>query len=49
MIDKLMKNTITQDELDSIPPNKLYDMKKIVADKLAYKQYLDYIIDHITL
>jgi 6-phosphofructokinase 1 len=49
MVDKLMKNKITQDELDTIPPNKLYDMKKIVADKLAYKQYLDYIIDHITL
>ena len=49
MVDKLMKNKITPEETETIPPNKLYEMKKIVADKQAYKQYLDYIIDHITL
>lgn len=49
MVDKLMKNKLSQDEEEMIPPNKLYEMKKIVADKQAYKQYLDYIIDHITL
>lgn len=49
MVDKLMKNKLTPEEAETIPPNKLYGMKKIVADKHAYKQYLDYIIDHITL
>ncbi len=49
MVDKLMKNILTNEEEDTIPPNKFYEMKKIVADKQAYKQYLDYIIDHITL
>ena len=49
LVDKLMKGKLSQDEQDRIPPNLLYDMKKIVADKEAYKQYLNYIIDHITL
>ncbi len=49
MVDKLMKNKLTVEEQEKISPNKLYEMKKIVADKQAYKQYLNYIIDHITL
>ena len=48
-VDKLMKGKLTPAEEDQIPPNKLYDMKRIVADKQAYKNYLNYIIDHITL
>lgn len=49
MVDRLMKNKLTQEQADKIPPNKLYQMKKIVTDKQAYKQYLDYIIGHIAL
>lgn len=49
MVDKLMKNKLSSEDQDRIPPNKLYEMKTIVADKQAYKQYLNYIIDHITL
>lgn len=49
MVDKLMKDTLSDEEMEKISPNKLYEMKKIVADKRAYKQYLNYIIDHITL
>ena len=48
-LDKLMKGKLSKDEQNKIPPNILYDMKKIVAEKEAYKQYLNYIIDHITL
>ena len=48
-VDKLMKNKLTAEEEEAIPPNKLYEMKRIVADKQAYKNYLNYIIDHITL
>ncbi len=49
MVDKLMKNKLTREEENEIPPNKLYEMKQIVAEKQAYKHYLNYIIDHITL
>ncbi len=48
-VDKLMKGKLTSEEEEAIPPNKLYEMKRIVADKQAYKNYLNYIIDHITL
>ena len=48
-VDKLMKGKLKPEEEDKIPPNKLYEMKRIVADKQAYKNYLNYIIDHITL
>ncbi len=48
-VDKLMKGKLTQEEEDKIPPYKLYEMKRIVSDKQAYKKYLTYIIDHITL
>ena len=48
-VDKLMKGKLRPEEEDAIPPNKLYEMKRIVADKQAYKKYLNYIIDHITL
>lgn len=48
-VDKLMKGKLKPEEEELIPPNKLYDMKRIVADKQAYKNYLNYIIDHITL
>ncbi len=48
-VDKLMKGKLKPEEEEAIPPNKLYEMKRIVADKLAYKNYLNYIIDHITL
>ncbi|MBQ5842988.1 MAG: 6-phosphofructokinase [Clostridia bacterium] len=48
-VDKLMKGKLSKEEQNKIPPNILYDMKKIVAEKEAYKQYLNYIIDHITL
>ena len=48
-VDKLMKGKLTPEEEEAIPPNKLYEMKRIVADKQAYKKYLNYIIDHITL
>jgi len=44
-----MKGKLSKEEQNKIPPNVLYDMKKIVAEKEAYKQYLNYIIDHITL
>ena len=47
--DKLMKGKLKPEEEEAIPPNKLYEMKRIVADKQAYKNYLNYIIDHITL
>ncbi len=47
-VDKLMKGKLKPEEEDKIPPNKLYEMKRIVADKQAYKNYLNYIIDHIT-
>lgn len=49
LLDRLMKNKLTQEERDSIPPNKFYEMKKIVAGKQAYKEYLNYIIDHMSL
>ncbi|HBR30906.1 MAG TPA: ATP-dependent 6-phosphofructokinase, partial [Clostridiales bacterium] len=29
MVDKLMKNILTNEEEDTIPPNKFYEMKKI--------------------
>ena len=48
-VDKLMKGKLKPEEEETIPPNKLYEMKRIVADKQAYKNYLNYIIDHITL
>ncbi len=48
-VDKLMKGKLKPEEEEQIPPNKLYEMKRIVADKQAYKKYLNYIIDHITL
>jgi hypothetical protein len=48
-VDKLMKGKLTAEEEEAIPPNKFYEMKRIVADKQAYKNYLNYIIDHITL
>ena len=48
-VDKLMKGKLKPEEEEAIPPNKLYEMKRIVADKQAYKNYLNYIIDHITL
>lgn len=48
-VDKLMKGKLSPEEEEAIPPNKLYEMKRIVADKQAYKNYLNYIIDHITL
>ena len=48
-VDKLMKGKLKPEEEEAIPPNKLYEMKRIVADKQAYKKYLNYIIDHITL
>ena len=48
-LDKILKNTITQDEIESIPPNTLYDLRRIVADRLAYKSYLNYIINHMAL
>lgn len=48
-VDKLMKGKLTIEEEEAISPNKLYEMKRIVADKQAYKKYLNYIIDHITL
>ncbi len=48
-VDKLMKGKLTPEEEEAIPPNKFYEMKRIVADKQAYKNYLNYIIDHITL
>ena len=44
-----MKGKLTAAEEEAISPNKMYEMKKIVADKQAYKNYLNYIIDHITL
>lgn len=49
LLDKLMKNKLSADEQEKIPPNKLYEMKKIVAGKQAYKAYLNYIIDHMSL
>jgi len=49
LLDKLMKNKLTQEQQDAISPNKLYEMRKIVADKQAYKVYLNYIIDHMSL
>jgi len=48
-LDKILKNTITQDEIDTIPPNTLYDLRRIVADRQAYKSYLNYIINHMAL
>ncbi len=48
-LDKILKNTITQEEIDTIPPNTLYDMRKVVADRLALKSYLNYIINHMAL
>lgn len=48
-LDKILKNTITQEEIDSIPPNTLYDLRRIVADRQAYKSYLNYIINHMAL
>jgi len=48
-VDKLMKGKLKPEEEEKIPPNKLYEMKRIVSDKQAYKKYLNYIIDQITL
>ncbi len=48
-VDKLMKGKLTRAEQDAIPPNKFYEMKRIVGDKQAHKDYLNYIINHITL
>ena len=48
-LDKILKNTITQDEIETIPPNTLYDLRRIVADRQAYKSYLNYIINHMAL
>ncbi len=48
-LDKILKNTITQEEIDTIPPNTLYDLRRIVADRQAYKSYLNYIINHMAL
>ena len=48
-VDKLMKGKLKPEEEEKIPPNKLYEMKRIVSDKQEYKKYLNYIIDHITL
>lgn len=48
-VDKLMKGKLKPEEEAAIPPNKLYDMKRIVSDKQAHKVYLNYVIDHITL
>ncbi|MBO4452781.1 MAG: 6-phosphofructokinase [Clostridia bacterium] len=48
-VDRLMKNKLTPEEKEAIPPNKFYEMERIVSDKRAYKEYLNYIIDHITL
>lgn len=49
VLDKILKNTITQDEIETIPPNTLYDLRRIVADRQAYKSYLNYIINHMAL
>ncbi len=48
-LDKILKNTITQQEIDTIPPNTLYELRRIVADRQAYKSYLNYIINHMAL
>ncbi|MFA6730350.1 MAG: ATP-dependent 6-phosphofructokinase [Eubacteriales bacterium] len=48
-LDKMMKNTLSQSETDNIPPNILYDMRRMVADRLAYKSYLNYMITNIVL
>lgn len=48
-LDKMMKNTLTTEEADRIPPNILYDMRRLVADKMAYKTYLNYMITNIVL
>lgn len=48
-LDKILKNTISQDEIDAIPPNTLYDLRRLVADRVAYKSYLNYIINHMSL
>lgn len=48
-LDKMMKNTLTQKEMDNIPPNVLYEMRRMVADRMAYKAYLNYMITNIVL
>ncbi|MDD4124232.1 MAG: 6-phosphofructokinase [Eubacteriales bacterium] len=48
-LDKMMKNTLSQEEAEKIPPNILYDMRRMVADRMAYKAYLNYMITNIVL
>jgi 6-phosphofructokinase 1 len=48
-LDKMMKNQLTKEEEDLIPPNRLYDMRRMVADRLALKEYLNYMITNIVL
>ena len=42
-------NQLTKEEEDLIPPNRLYDMRRMVADRLALKEYLNYMITNIVL
>ena len=48
-LDKMMKNTLSQEEINCIPPNILYEMRRMVADRMAYKDYLNYMITNIVL
>ena len=45
----MMKNKLSEDEMNDIAPNKLFDMTRLVTEKRAYKKYLNYIIEHISL
>lgn len=49
LLDKMMKNTLTPAEREQIAPNALFDMTTRIAEMQAYKQYLNYIIDHMAL
>ncbi len=49
LLDKMMKNKLSEDEMNDIAPNKLFDMTRLVTEKRAYKKYLNYIIEHISL
>ena len=49
LLDKMMKNTLTPEEREQIAPNALFDMTTRIAEMQAYKQYLNYIIDHMAL
>ncbi len=48
-LDNLYKNKLTKEEIKAIPPSNLFEMKRVISERDAYKAYFVDLIESVSL